>query len=252
MNKKTVRILTMALSFIMLFTITPALRAEAATKKLKNKTIYMQTYSYILRVDGIKSVKGVKSSNRKVLVPESFCARRDSYTDTWINDYGVETSDETAEENYACMYFSPKKSGTSNISFTADGKKYSQKVTVKKYVNPLKMLTISNVNEGSDIRGSLGKTNSVAMDTTAADTVRLTAMAAGGWQITEISFTNKITNDSDICEAGAYGKYTLPRTRASVTVGDYNSSSYGYADITLRNKKNKGEIIISVTLNPSK
>jgi hypothetical protein len=212
----------------------------------------MQTYSYVLRVDGINSVKGVKSSNRKVLVPENFCVRRDSYTDIWINDSGVETSDDTAEENYAYMYFAPKKSGTSTISFTAGSKKYSQKVTVKKYSNPLKKLTISNVTEGGDIHNSLKKTNSVAMDTTASDTVKLTAKAASGWQITEIQFANKVTNDSDICEAGAYGKYTIPRTTASVTVGDYNSSSYGYADITLRNKKDKGEIIISVTLNPSK
>ena len=252
MNKSLKKLIVSITTVAMLLCMLPAMNVRAAGKKLKDKTVYMQTFDYVLEVENITSIKNLKSSNRKVLVPHSCHVWKKSYQDTWVDESGLGTSDSPASDNVGYMYFAAKKAGKSTISFKSGSKKYTQKVTVKKYVNPLSSLTISNVNDGADISGSLGSTNSVTMDTAASDTVKLLAKAAGGWQITEIEFYNKITNDSDISEAIAIGRYTVPRSLASVTLGDYNSSSYGYADITLRNKKDKGEIRISVTLKTSK
>ncbi len=252
MNTTMKKMFTTIVGAVILLCLIPSIDVQAASKKLKNKTVYMQTYDYVLEVENITSIKNLKSSNRNVLAPQSCHVWKKSYQDTWFDGNGLGTSDSPANDNVGYMYFAAKKPGKSTISFKAGSKKYTQKVTVKKYVNPLSSLTISNVNDGADISGSLGSSNIVTMETSASDTVKLTAKAADGWQITEIEFSNMITNDTDISDNIAIGRYTVPRSLASVTIGDYNSSSYSFADITLRNKKDKGEIKVTVTLKPSR
>jgi hypothetical protein len=250
MKRITNVIIKVLLGLMVVLMTIPSYRVEAATKKLPAKTVYMQSYNYVLTVDGVNSVKGLKSSNRKVLQPFSCHVYKGSLTDTWFTDEGAGYDDPAADESYATMYFTAKKKGTSTISFTSGNKKYTQKVTVKKYVNPLKKLTISNVNGGQDIHDLLKNTNSISIAQTASDDpVRLTAQAASGWQITGMDFENSVVDDEG--EDNTYNskrRFARAVSSTSVILGSYNQKNYTVADITLRNQKNKGEIKVTVVL----
>ncbi len=247
MKKSIGRIFAAALAFVMIFALTPSLTAEAST--LAAKTVYMTSAttapSFSILASGATKVSNVKSSNSKVVKPSSYNISKGNSVDL--------TNKKKSSSNSATVYFQPKKPGKAIVSFKAGKTSYSQKVTVKKYVNPLASLTVSNVNGGKDIHSVFKKSASAPYGTLkakGATKIKVSAKAIKGWEITYINASNSSSNSKGYLYTGTYRDFSTKASSASCTLNDTGKKGYSYVNVTLRNKKDNGTITISMSLYP--
>ena len=118
-----------------------AATVQAAPKVPKNKIFYLQPRGdpmnssiFFLSISGVlnsKDVKNIKSSNPKVIP-----------NDMEMGSDGL-------------LRFHAKKAGKATTSFKIKGKAYRTKITLKKYVNPVKHISITGVkNKGKTTSSS--------------------------------------------------------------------------------------------------
>ena len=107
-------------------------------------------------------VSGLKSSNKAVVT--------------------VKLSESTygTSQTYYTILTVPKKAGTATVSFKCQGKKYKIKVTVKKYVNPVKSVKIG----ATTVPGSRFKSSSETKF--AGKKVKTTVTLAKGWKLDKL------------------------------------------------------------------
>lgn len=167
MKKLIASFLTLAVAF------SPcAATVQAAPKVPKSKIFYLYPQGdpvssdiFFLNISGVsdpKDVKNIKSSNPKV-IPNNMEMRSDGL-----------------------LEFHAKKAGKAAISFKIKGKFYRTKVTLKKYVNPVKNISITGVkNKGKTNLANLSdKKNHIELKTTkpkVAPTAKISAKK--GWKI---------------------------------------------------------------------
>lgn len=109
-------------------------------------------------------VSGLKSSNKAVVTVKLYLRH---FTDI-LYDSG-----------------SPKKAGTATVSFKCQGKTYKIKVTVKKYVNPVKSVKIGATTvSGSKFKSS--SETSLSYAKFAGKKVKTTVTLAKGWKLGEL------------------------------------------------------------------
>ena len=236
MKKNIIRIFAAVMASVMVFTAAPALNAEAANKKLGDLTIYLNsTYSdtFSISADKATAVKNLKSTKKSVVKPTSY--NLDKTTQVNENGQGKSTS------NYASASFQAVKPGKATVSFTAGSTKYSQNVTVKNYVVPLKSIKVN----GKELVSQIKKDNFCS--TSSAKTINASAVAASGWQITNMSVYNSLDNGY----ASFYRSWNSGVSKGNVKFSGYQTKKYGSLSIHLKNKKDKGEIYITVSLNPA-
>ena len=112
-------------------------------------------------------VSGLKSSNKEVVT-----AKLSKST------YGT-------SQTYYTILAVPKKAGTATVSFKCQGKTYKIKVTVKKYVNPVKSVKIG----ATTVSGSRFKSSSetsLSYAKFAEKKVKTTVTLAKGWKLGEL------------------------------------------------------------------
>ena len=112
-------------------------------------------------------VSGLKSSNKAVVT-----AKLSKST------YGT-------SQTYYTILAVPKKAGTATVSFKCQGKTYKIKVTVKKYVNPVKSVKIG----ATTVSGSRFKSSSetsLSYAKFAEKKVKTTVTLAKGWKLGEL------------------------------------------------------------------
>ena len=156
---------------VMVFTAAPALNAEAATKKLGSRTVYLESAdfgsSFSIDVNKGTSIKNMKSSNKNVVKPYYYRINKN----IMVNDDGKESS----ANNNAYAYF----------------------------------------------------------------------RAASGWKVVYMD----AYNSTDKYYADFYRSWNNGTSKWKLTFTDYKTNQYGSVGIRLRNKKDNGEIYVSVSLN---
>ena len=111
-------------------------------------------------------VSGLKSSNKAVVT-----VKLSKFT------YGT-------SQTYYTILAVPKKAGTATVSFKCQGKTYKIKVTVKKYVNPVKSVKIGATTvSGSKFKSS--SETSLSYAKFAGKKVKTTVTLAKGWKLSE-------------------------------------------------------------------
>ena len=242
------RIVATAVSLALLVAINPPISAQAAAAvtTMTPQTVYLVTgtnyYSNILY--GLDDIKNVTSSNRAVARPYSRTINQGSTATFTYDKNGTETAGVSGTTNSVEAKYQLFKAGTTKLSFTANGKKFEKKLTVKAYTNPLSSLVISNVNSGKNMASKLNKSSYKDMKIKKGGTVKVSAKAKSGWAITAISMSNwnSKTHDSQT------RNYAKGVSSASYAMAGYTLSGYGSVNVHLQNKSNGGLLIVSVNL----
>ncbi len=235
MKKNIGKVIALAMAAVMTFSVSPALKADAATKNLAAKTVYLESEysseSISIQADKATTVKNLKSTNKTAVKPSSYSLSQSTTVD--------ENGKDKSTSRYGYAYFSAVKPGTATVSFTAGSTTYKQKINVKKYVNPLKSVKINK----AELAGML-KNSAYGASTTAAKTIKVNATAASGWKIQNISVFNSL-NDGYL---DAYRSYNKGASKGSLSFSGYNVKQYGSVGISLKNTKDGGEIRVSISL----
>lgn len=190
------------------------------------------------------TVKGstLKSSKTSVLEVTGVGNSSNSY-----NYYSVSSGSTLSDSSssYAYINLSLKKKGTSNVSFKIGSKKYTVKVNVKNYTNPVSSLKITGVSSGKNLKSKFKSSASASgkLSANTSSSAKIVLKAADGWKIQNLSIYDSTKGISQ--------SYYSSTPKASVTLRTgklYKSRSYSvYA--TLVNTSTKGEIDISYSIN---
>lgn len=174
MKKATKKLLSLLLAFgmiISMFSITPATiwAANANVPKSMTLVAYKKPVSEFLTLLSAKAAS-LKSSNTSVV----------SVKQTKFN-FGTQPS-------YS-ISLTPKKAGTATVSLKYKGKTYKTKVTVKKYVNPIKTVKLGT----TVISGSKFKTASeinLSYAKFAGRNLKTNVQLASGWKLEKMFIYN--------------------------------------------------------------
>lgn len=199
---------------------------QAAPKVPKSKIFYLYPKGDIrhsntldLHISGVsdpKDVTNIKSSNPKIIP----------------NDITMSPDDR--------LLFHAKKAGKATISFKIKGKAYKTKITLKKYVNPVKYISITGVkNKGKTNLANLSdKTMIIDLKTSKSKGVPTAKISAKkGWKIDNISKY-----------LGLVKKYKRPVASSTFKVPKGFDYLWEF-NVTFINVKNKEYITISYVIN---
>lgn len=203
-----------------------ATTVQAAPEVPKSKIFYlypkgdpMNSSIFFLSISGVldyKDVKNIKSSNPKVIP-----------NDMEMGSDGL-------------LRFHVKKAGKSTISFKIKGKTYRTKITLKKYVNPVKYISITGVkNKGKTNLADLSdKKIRIDLKTSKPRVVPTAKISAKkGWKIKSTS--NYL---------GLVRSYKKPISNPTLKVPKGFDHLWEF-NITFINVKNKESIGISYAIN---
>ena len=162
----------------------------------KRQTVYMTsknsnssyTSIYVGNLTSSQKISksSVKSSKSAVLAPYSLYRNTYSYENQYF---------ESGMKGYKGSGYSysielrAKKAGSANISFKIGSKKYTSKVTVKAYTNPISSLTVTGVKNGSSSNLAGKFKNENYSDLKLSKNVKnatVTCKASSGWKIRRI------------------------------------------------------------------
>lgn len=234
MKRFTSKIISFALAAAFAVTSVP-MTAQAAPSVPSSGIVYMAstdspTYTSLSIYNLGKSdrFKSVKSSSKSVAEIYS-----SSYTNGSYNTKTVYVDKNMKDYNYNSSYYDGaiglklKKAGKTKISFKIGSKSYSTQLTVKKYTNPAKSITISGVNSGKNFASKTKSSKNAAIKVTKkSSNAKIAISAQKGWKVSKISFYNYASSCS--CSY-SYGKGV---SSTSVNVGSLAKSATGYLDVT--------------------
>ena len=161
--KKFSKIIALAMAAVMTFSSSPALIAQAKETDLGAQTLYYSSKdcngSVSFSIDDITKVDSVKSSKISIVRPSSYNIYKNQDTSYYYNESknAFEKSEYDNNHKYASFSFRGVKAGTSKITIKSGKNTYVKTLTFKNYTNPLKSLTISNVNNGKNISNKFKK-----------------------------------------------------------------------------------------------
>ena len=221
MKKLIVAFLTLTVAF------SPCVATvQAAPEVPKSKIFYlypkgdpMNSSIFFLSISGVlnsKDVTNIKSSNPKVIP-----------NDMEMGSDGL-------------LRFHAKKAGKATISFKIKGKAYRTKITLKKYVNPVKHISITGVkNKGKTNLANLSdKKIRIDLKTSKPKVVPTAKISAKkGWKIHSISKY-----------LGLVKKYKKPVANSTFKVPRGFDYLWEF-NVTFINVKNKESIVISYSIN---
>lgn len=239
------RITSLAVALLLAMVMIPSAVVEAAVTIPKSVTVYQSDKSnqssVTFSISGLTSKQSiakssVKSSNKTVAEPTYL----DHYTNTYKTEYFNGQKATSGSYKTANLSFMSKKSGTSTISYKIGSKTYKTKITVKKYVNPVKSISLFGIKNGksTNLAGLLKSANNTSVKLGATkknQTIKVTA--ASGWKIQTLSFYNYKTGASY-----NYNSQNNPVTSASLYVGTVTKGRNYGVDITFINTSTKGTI----------
>ena len=208
MNKTIKRVLLVLMTLMLAILVLPVTELQAANAKIaKNMTVVYypkakQHNEVNITLSKIK-VSKVKSSNSKAL----------------------KVSTLKSDMDFSLLKFTPKRAGTSTVSFTAKTKSktytYTSKVKVVKYQNPFKTLKIGSKNYTSKFKN----TDYPGWAFASSDKIkgRLNITAKKGWKVSKIELVNLSTRKA---------KKIKNKTKI-----DMSKKGVDRLDITMKNSK---------------
>ncbi|MCC8045605.1 MAG: hypothetical protein LIP12_08930 [Clostridiales bacterium] len=152
-----------------------------------------------------------------------------------------------------------KKAGSATISYKIGSTTYKTKVTVKAYTNPVKKITLTNVNSGKNF-SSKTKSNayvynndSLSLSKTTSS-AKLTLTAASGWKISSISVSDSIyTSDSSMSTSQYTSFYRSYSSGVSsvkdLNVGKLTKGRSHYLSVTFVNSSTGGTLTVSYSFS---
>ena len=235
------------LTAVMLTTLLPV-TAFAAISVPAKQTFYMSSlkgYSYLeVEVDGMTKkqsidTSSIKSSNKNIFEPVYIYHNKSSFTGTYLFD--KKTNKDT--EVWSNINLEVKKPGTAKLTFKIGNKSYSSNLTFKKYVNPLKSITITGVNGGKNFASKFKADSNISMKgSSKKGSIKISA--ATGWKISRAFFNqNNNTENINMYSSKGVSSVTVP-----MTSGIKSGKPY-YLSVTLVNEKDGGTLNLSVNIN---
>lgn len=245
MKKLTRKLIISMLSAAMAFSAM-TISASAAVNVPKSVTVYANSSSNI-SIQGLGTAKNkitkssIKSSNTNVAQPTALTTNVStySYKSEPLTKGGRGYSDSSSSNSQSIELWT-NKTGTANVSFKIGSKSYSTKVTVLKYTNPIKSITLTGANGGKSFAG-LTKQMSNASVTLSKKTLTkswLTVVPASGWKIMNVSVSSSRGSDPQYYSFNS----NKPASKAVLGVGSVQKG--GYINISLLNTKNNASMYI--------
>jgi len=225
------KILAIALALTVLFTILPVQAAEVqeiyvpdstATTLYPSKDIdphygTSKNRAYFCSVP--KKASSLKSSNKAV-------ATLKQESQKWNG------------QTHYTLYLVSKKAGTTTVSFKCNGKTYKTKVTVRKYVNPIKSIKIGNTTiAGSMFKSASNRTISYAKF--ADKKVKVKINLAKGWELTKSYVNGRFVGSFD-CYQNGWAKSDSVKNGGTITI----KGGSGYEITIAASNKKTGQIEI--------
>lgn len=216
--------LVLALTFIML----PAKQAKAEIVAPSTKVIFVGD-STSIDVSGLTAknkLSSPKSSNSSVVQIISYSNSSNAHKSVKVADEGYNGN---TSYYYGSVTIKAKKAGTATVSYKIGSKTYKTKVTVKKFTNPVKSITLTNVNGGKNFASRFKSNVSYTSLTLKNGTLKLSLTTNSGWKLTGVYYNNQTK--------GYYGNYfSLNKTKiTNLSLGSW--------------KKKSGSIAGSITLS---
>ncbi len=259
MKKFISRVVAFAMAAVIMFSVSPAITAEAKKVSLGSETFYLKSKksgatTCYFSVEGITSVKKVTSSNPKVARIYNYDVRKNSsYYEYWYDRYGEgfeKTSTNSSSNKYVSCNATVFKSGTATLSLTSGKNTYSKKFKILDYTNPLKTLTVSNVNNGKNIAGKLKNGNEAKVKGKKAKTINVAAEVKPGWGIKSIYISNTAYDSSVGHSLGAYTyRYFNNAKTAKHAMQNYSNKRSASVSVDCYNKKTKASLTVYARIN---
>ena len=217
---------------------TDAVSAATRTLYLDSKDFIAPVYDYF-SIDGLQKsdkVTSVKSSDKQVLKVVSLQKGTRS-----TRNY----EDKTTKNTYSTqIYVRLLKAGTATLNYKLNGEERAQTYTVRKYVNPIKSLVISGI-DNTNLKTLFARNcyDGIKLAKT-AQAGRMTIKAANGWRIRYAYWEDNTKNIERQFTAGGKGVSAcyieLPKMSRK---GSY------YVGVSLVNLATKGEKLIGLSIN---
>lgn len=159
----------------------------------------------------------------------------------------------------ATLTITVKKAGTSTISFKINKKKYQTKVIAKKYVNPVKHISISGIKNGNstDLAGltkNFDMAQSLKPYVTTAENAKIQVEAINGWKIKKISaypmpdYSN-LDKEYNYKFKNVNTTYKNPLSKTTINVGEIQKEGHYSIFIGFINTKTKDVISLEYNVN---
>ena len=253
--KKTFKKLTCIILTAIMVCTTMAFTVSAASgpSYSKSQTVYMTsknsnssyTSIYVGNLTSSQKISksSVKSSKSSVLAPYSLYRNTYSYENQYFES-GMKGY-KGSGYNYS-IELRAKKAGSANISFKIGSKKYTSKVTVKAYTNPISSLTVTGVKNGSSNLAGKFKNESYS-DLKLSKNVKnatVTCKAASGWKIVRIGTydaNNKLQRSISTRNEGA--------SALSLHAGNLTKNQRNEITVDLVNTKTGGSLSCTMFLS---
>ncbi|MCC8066190.1 MAG: hypothetical protein LIO94_03690 [Clostridiales bacterium] len=249
MKKLTKRMISLLLACIMLFGAVPV---SADTTGIPSSQVVYQTstsssyqYGYISLNDLSAKVKSPKSSNTSVA--SVYSLSNGTYTS---KNYEYDSS---SSNRYATITLKLKKAGTTKVTYKVGSTSYTTKVTVKAYSNPVKKITLTNVNSSKNF-ASASKTSANVYDNDSlklsktTSNAKLNLTAASGWKISSIyvsdsKYADNVSTDNSFSRSYSSGKEVS--SVKNLNIGKLTAGRNHYLYITFVNSKTNGTLEVS-------
>jgi hypothetical protein len=249
MKKLTKKFAAFALALVTALTAVP-LTAQAAVSAPAKTTTYRTSkstnYPELVQftVSGLSKsdeVKKVKSSKASVATPYLI----EYHSSSWsVED--DQTGGKDSGSNYNALIQSwIQKAGTTNISYTIGKKKYTTKVTIKNYTNPLESLKITGVQNGTNLANLADKSTDPSPLSLSNDQedATISISAKSGWTITYAALEGSTTYSVSPLNKGL--------SSATLRVGTLEKDSYYFVSVNLENTKDGGTLSIVYPIYPN-
>ena len=183
------KICAIAFALLFILPVIPSIEADAANN-VKEQAVVLNSKGdlYSIYVDnvGSKKVTGVKSSNTKVASVYYVC--KSKWSSAYYNSKLKKESSNKSSDWTICLNL--KKPGKTNVTYKVGNKKYTVKLNVVKYKNPMKSVVISGVQGGKNLASKVNKHYGCNLKAIKNDNVNLSLESKDGWEITNVQMSN--------------------------------------------------------------
>ncbi|SFB67272.1 hypothetical protein [Butyrivibrio sp. YAB3001] len=241
------KVVACALSFALLFSVSPAVTSQAATQTVKSSsTSYMDSKTSgnaSLSFSGVKKYNKVSSSNKNVAKVSYYSYSNGEYT--LLDSNGKVSYSGSTSSAYISLNL--YKKGTTNVSFVSGNKKYLHTLNVKNYVNPVNKLSVSGINKGANLKNNFknAATSNAKVKVAKSGNVTVNVVPISGWVIDSVTLTNSVKNGT-MSVTRSFSNYA---SSAKFTMAGYDANYPGTITVRFVNKKDKGAISVRQSIN---
>lgn len=247
MKQEVKKLLSLVLAVIILVSLIPSKEVNAANNinAPKETTVYMTpddlqcNYVYVNVGGNIKTqkVSGFKSSKPSVATVYSYTKHSNKSKETAV-DKNAKLYNNNSSTDLE-IKVKPNNFGTTIISYKIGKKTYKTKVTIKKYTNPIKSITLTGANGNKNFASACSSNTWGQVQMTAQKNAIVKITPKSGWKVKSISYSQ-----------GGKGVINYNKSLKKAYIGEINYKKYmdyGYLSVTVQDKKGT-EVYLSYNL----